>query len=126
MGKKMKAPFIFMNTDSEYFYIFPDVFFSKSGGAFIVNRKNKQWTFYLRDYFLKNYKTFYLMGYGFAPCEGFSNKNISNERFKIRTIREREEIDILCQFKGRECLTRLFLDRLIPAKLFYYINYTMS
>lgn len=37
----MKAPFIFMNTDSEYFYIFPDVFFSKSGGAFIVNRKNK-------------------------------------------------------------------------------------
>ena len=40
MGKKMKAPFIFMNTDSEYFYIFPDVFFSKSGGAFIVNRKN--------------------------------------------------------------------------------------
>lgn len=53
MGKKMKAPFIFMNTDSEYFYIFPDVFFSKSGGAFIVNRKNKQWPFYLRDYFLK-------------------------------------------------------------------------
>ena len=44
----MKAPFIFMNTDSEYFYIFPDVFFSKS------------------------------------------------------------------------------LDRLTPAKLFYYINYTMS
>lgn len=38
----MKAPFIFMNTDSEYFYIFPDVFFSKSGGAFIVNRKNKK------------------------------------------------------------------------------------
>lgn len=59
-------------------------FFSKSGGAFIVNRKNKQWPFYLRDYFLKNYKTFYLMGYGFAPCEGFSNKNISDERFKIR------------------------------------------
>lgn len=24
------------------------------------------------------------------------------------------------------CLTRLFLDRLTPAKLFYYINYTMS
>lgn len=62
----MKAPFIFMNTDSEYFYIFPDVFFSKSGGAFIVNRKNKK------------------------------------------------------------CLTRLFLDRLTPAKLFYYINYAMS
>lgn len=122
----MKAPYIFMNSESEYFYIFPDVFFSKSGGAFIVNRKNKQWPFYLRDYFLKNYKTFYLMGYGFAPCEGFSNKNISDERFKIRTIREREEIDIFCQYKGKECLTRLFLDRLTPAKLFYYINYTMS
>lgn len=38
----MKAPFIFMNTDSEYFYIFPDVFFSKSGGAFIVNRKKQK------------------------------------------------------------------------------------
>jgi hypothetical protein len=31
----MKAPFIFMNTDSEYFYIFPDVFFSKSNGGFL-------------------------------------------------------------------------------------------
>jgi hypothetical protein len=102
------------------------VFFSKSGGAFIVNRKNKKWTFYLRNYFLKNYKTFYLMDYGFAPCEGFSNKNISEERFKIRTIREQEEIDIFCQYKGKKCLTRLFLDRLTPAKLFYYINYAMS
>lgn len=26
----MKAPFIFMNEESEYFYIFPNVFFSKS------------------------------------------------------------------------------------------------
>lgn len=26
----------------------------------------------------------------------------------------------------RESLTRLFLSRLTPAKLFYYINYTMS
>lgn len=31
------------------------------------------------------------MDYGFAPCEGFSNKNISGERFKIRTIREQEK-----------------------------------
>ena len=122
----MKAPFIFMNTDSEYFYIFPDVFFSKSGGAFIVNRKNKKWTFYLRNYFLKNYKTFYLMDYGFAPCEGFSNKNISGERFKIRTIREQEEIGIFYPQKGRACSTRLFLDRLTPTKLFYYINYNMQ
>lgn len=82
--------------------------------------------YYLKYYFLRNSGPFYLMGYGFAPCEGFSNKNISEERFKIRTIREREEIDILCQHKGRECLTRLLLDRLTPAKLFYYINYTMS
>lgn len=37
-----------------------------------------------------------------------------------------EEIDIFYQYKGKECLTRLFLDRLTPAKLFYYINYTMS
>lgn len=29
----MKAPFIFMNEESEYFYIFPNVFFSKSKGA---------------------------------------------------------------------------------------------
>lgn len=87
----MKAPFIFMNTDSEYFYIFPDVFFSK-----------------------------------FAPCEGFSNKNISGERFKIRTIREQEEIGIFYPQKGRACSTRLLLDRLTPSELFYYINYTMS
>jgi len=122
----MKAPFIFMNTDSEYFYIFPDVFFSKSGGAFIVNRKNKKWTFYLRNYFLKNYKTFYLMDYGFSPCEGFSNKNISGERFKIRTIREQEEIGIFYPQKGRACSTRLLLDRLTPSELFYYINYNMQ
>lgn len=34
----MKAPFIFMNTDSEYFYIFPDVFFFK-----------KWWSFYCKQ-----------------------------------------------------------------------------
>lgn len=43
----MKAPFIFMNEESEYFYIFPNVFFSKSKGAFfeeldiICRRKGK-------------------------------------------------------------------------------------
>lgn len=35
----MKAPFIFMNEESEYFYIFPNVFFSKSKGAFFANKK---------------------------------------------------------------------------------------
>lgn len=45
---------------------------------------------------------------------------------QISVIAGREEIDIFCQYKGKECLTRLFLDRLTPAKLFYYINYTMS
>lgn len=97
----MKAPFIFMNTDSEYFYIFPDVFFSKSNGGFFANRKNKQWPFYLKNYFLMHYKTFYLMGYGFAPCEGFSNKNISDERFKIRTIKDRGELDIFLPNEGK-------------------------
>jgi hypothetical protein len=66
------------------------------------------------------------MGYGFAPCEGFSNKNISDERFKIRTIKDRGELDIFCQMKGKGCLTRIPLNYLTPAKLFYYINYTMS
>lgn len=39
MGKKMKAPYIFMNNESEYFYIFPNVFFSKSKHAFFANKK---------------------------------------------------------------------------------------
>lgn len=49
----MKTPYIFMNDESEYFYIFPNVFFSKSKGAFFANKKNKLWPFYLKGYFVK-------------------------------------------------------------------------
>lgn len=50
-----------MNDESEYFYIFPNVFFSKSKGAFFANKKNKLWPFYLKGYFVKKYHTFFLM-----------------------------------------------------------------
>jgi hypothetical protein len=63
----MKAPFIFMNEESEYFYIFPNVFFSKSKHAFFANKKNKLWPYYLKYYFFRNSSPFYLMGYGLAP-----------------------------------------------------------
>ena len=54
-----------MNDESEYFYIFPNVFFSKSKGAFFANKKNKLWPYYLKYYFflivsLKNKNVFFV------------------------------------------------------------------
>lgn len=122
----MKAPYIFMNEKSEYFYIFPNVFFSKSRGAFFANKKNNLWPYYLKYYFLRNSSPFYLMGYGLAPCEGFSNDKISKERVKIEIRKLHGEMDISCMKKGKESLNRLPMDYLTPEKLFKFINYTMS
>ena len=122
----MKAPFIFMNEESEYFYIFPNVFFSKSKGAFFANKKNRLWPFYLKWYFVKNYHTFFLMDYGFAPCESFDKKRISKEDVQIQVRRMHEELDIICRRKGKCCLNRLPLNYLTPEKLFNFIDYTIS
>lgn len=59
----MKAPFIFMNEESEYFYIFPNVFFSKS-------------------------KDGTLSKIIFAPCECFDKKRISKEGVQIQIRRK--------------------------------------
>lgn len=122
----MKAPFIFMNEESEYFYIFPNVFFSKSKGAFLQTKKNRLWPFYLKWYFVKNYHTFFLMDYGFAPCECFDKKRISKEGVQIQIRRMQEELDIICRRKDKCCLNRLPLNYLTPEKLFKFIDYTMS
>lgn len=103
----MKTPYIFMNDESEYFYIFPNVFFSKSKGAFFANKKNKLWPFYLKGYFVKNYHTFFLMDYGFAPCECFDKKRISKEGVQIQIRRMQEDLDIICRRKDKCCLSRL-------------------
>lgn len=91
----MKAPFIFMNEESEYFYIFPNVFFSKSKGAFLQTKKNRLWPFYLKWYFVKNYHTFFLMDYGFAPCECFDKKRKSKEGVQIQIRRMQKKRQML-------------------------------
>jgi hypothetical protein len=66
------------------------------------------------------------MGYGLAPCEGFSNDKISKEQIKIEIRKIQGEMDILCLKKGKESLNRLPLNYLTPEKLFKFIDYTMS
>lgn len=108
------------------FTYFQTYFFQKAGALFFANKKNNLWPYYLKYYFLRNSSPFYLMGYGLAPCEGFSNDKISKERVKIEIRKLHGEMDISCMKKGKESLNRLPMDYLTPEKLFKFINYTMS